>query len=413
MVKQHHGMGAICSVLKRMLHPARLIREKCVNFAKDDRPDGLLTVREEVRLLKEALCLVFRHEDFEGQELFTCRKHARTLAEGPEHLCFVESAARPAAGAPEGEGGIDIPDDIRLQDGGQHTREDVELLRREGFNIDDDNDPAPENIPANNRESSAPVEETMWGWKGFCHRKSSGFGNRAPRINTLPHDVLGNVSFLAMFLLLLPSTFLQNVVLTSTNERLVRDRKERPVEWGEFIRFLGLWFHMACYVGHSRADFWSQHSVDPFDGAPVRFHAYMTQRRFDAILSCLTFTNKPPPACRDKFHCVRDLIAAFNSNMKDIFFPAWATCLDESMSAWLNKWTCPGFMFVPRKPHPFGNDHHGICCGLSNIMFVIELVEGKDEKERDPNEVTHGKTCALLLRLTSAIHQTDRKGCHS
>ena len=36
-------------------------------------------------------------------------------------------------------------------------------------------------------------------------------------------------------------------------------------------------------------------------------------------------------------------------------------------------------MFVPRKPHPRGNEYHTVACGLSGILFAIELVEGKDE----------------------------------
>ena len=35
-------------------------------------------------------------------------------------------------------------------------------------------------------------------------------------------------------------------------------------------------------------------------------------------------------------------------------------------------------MFVPRKPWPFGNEYHSVCCGLSGVMYGVELVEGKD-----------------------------------
>jgi hypothetical protein len=32
------------------------------------------------------------------------------------------------------------------------------------------------------------------------------------------------------------------------------------------------------------------------------------------------------------------------------------------MNTWLNKY-CPGFMVVPRKPHPYGNEYHSITDG--------------------------------------------------
>ena len=66
----------------------------------------------------------------------------------------------------------------------------------------------------------------------------------------------------------------------------------------------------------------------------------------------------------------------------------------------------PGWIFCPRKPHPFGNKYHSICCGLSGIMYAVELREGKDapaQRQVDPKEKKIGKTGCLLLRLTKAL----------
>ena len=38
------------------------------------------------------------------------------------------------------------------------------------------------------------------------------------------------------------------------------------------------------------------------------------------------------------------------------FLPSWINAIDESMSKWLNEYTCPGFMYIPRKPWKFGNE---------------------------------------------------------
>ncbi len=64
--------------------------------------------------------------------------------------------------------------------------------------------------------------------------------------------------------------------------------------------------------------------------------------------------------------------------MAAVFLAGWIVCLGESMAIWHNKWTCLGVVICPRKPHPFGNEYHGACCGLLTIMFVIKMVEGKD-----------------------------------
>jgi hypothetical protein len=68
-------------------------------------------------------------------------------------------------------------------------------------------------------------------------------------------------------------------------------------------------------------------------------------------------------------------------------------------------------MFVPRKPHPIGNEYHSICCGESGIMFAIEMVEGKDRPPQlgRPEHGEHGVTAGLLMRLTCAIRRFTGK----
>jgi Transposase IS4 len=133
------------------------------------------------------------------------------------------------------------------------------------------------------------------------------------------------------------------------------------------------------------------------------------QNRFDEILYALNYSPSDPPAFLDKFWQIRDMVAAWNENMSKVFVPSWISCLDESMSPWTNQWSCPGFMYVPRKPHPFGNEYHSICCGLSGLMYRIDLVEGKDNPPQVPKEFSEKtSTTALLLRMTKGIHHSGR-----
>ncbi|KAL7484030.1 hypothetical protein ACHAW6_009672 [Cyclotella cf. meneghiniana] len=48
------------------------------------------------------------------------------------------------------------------------------------------------------------------------------------------------------------------------------------------------------------------------------------------------------------------------------------------MTIWQSMWMCPGWVFCPQKPHPFGNKYHTICCAKSGILFDFEIVEGTD-----------------------------------
>jgi hypothetical protein len=72
------------------------------------------------------------------------------------------------------------------------------------------------------------------------------------------------------------------------------------------------------------------------------------------------------------------MVSEWNKNMAAVFSAGWAICLDKSMSIWTSRWTCPGWVFCPRKPWLFGNEYHSACCALCGLMFVIEMVEGKD-----------------------------------
>ena len=99
------------------------------------------------------------------------------------------------------------------------------------------------------------------------------------------------------------------------------------------------------------------------------------------------------------------MIQAWNKNMDENFVPSWINTIDKSMSKWLNKYTCPGFMCVPRKPWKFGNEYHDAGCADSDVIWQVDLREGKDrpchmgEKEHDEK----GQTVGTLLCLTKPV----------
>ena len=94
--------------------------------------------------------------------------------------------------------------------------------------------------------------------------------------------------------------------------------------------------------------------------------------------------------------------------MKELFSPAWVVCLDESMNPWTNQYTCPGWVFCPGKPYPEGDEYHTICCGMTGILFDLELREGKDHLSELPHAefFEEGMKAGLLLCLTKTIHYT-------
>jgi len=221
-------------------------------------------------------------------------------------------------------------------------------------------------------------------------------------------DIVQSMTIVQFFLLCLgwPIIYL---VLKCTNKNLSDDKQ---LDRGEFLRFVGLWLLMSSIDGgFDKMEYWSTVPAgDMLSGAPYRFNTWMSRNRFRAILHALLYSDEEKPRYADKFHCVRKLIRLWNENIQEIFRPGWLTCLDESMSRWFTKISCPGWVFCPRQPHSFGNEYHSICCSLSGIMFGIELVEGKDRPKQIPTQCTHkdGPTVGLLLRLTKLIHGTGK-----
>ena len=137
-----------------------------------------------------------------------------------------------------------------------------------------------------------------------------------------------------------------------------------------------------------------------YEGAPFRLQQYMSRTHFEAILSAIKYTKENPPAFVDCFWEVRELIDAWNESMLKNFSPSWINTIDESISKWINEFTCPGFMYVPCKPWPFGNEYHDAGCADSDVIWQVDLREGKDRpvqlgggKEHDEK----GKTTGTLL----------------
>ena len=61
----------------------------------------------------------------------------------------------------------------------------------------------------------------------------------------------------------------EGIIIPQTNIHL-QEQKHRPVSYGEFLCWLGLWFLMATINGPDCTDIWSMGEVDCFIGAPLR-----------------------------------------------------------------------------------------------------------------------------------------------
>ena len=179
---------------------------------------------------------------------------------------------------------------------------------------------------------------------------------------------------------------------------------------GEFIRCLGCWFYMGCWVEISnRSNWWSTAEPTISGGAPFRLNNYMSRTRFDGILVSIRYIDQKVIGYQDGFVHTRKIEEAWNLNMAEQFNPQWINVLDESMMECFGKYA-PRFMFVGRKPHHFVNERHTICCGLTFVLWIYQIVEGKDIPQslgqKEYNQLV--KTVSLMLRICRPIFGSDK-----
>ena len=105
------------------------------------------------------------------------------------------------------------------------------------------------------------------------------------------------------------------------------------------------------------------------------------------------------------------MIHAWNWHMSDVFHAEWVSCLDESMSIWKSRWTCSGSMFVPRKPHPVGNEYHTIVNGpmWGFVRCGNTRREGQTKRKKGKINTTNmERPGACFLNYVSPLFMTGK-----
>ena len=147
-----------------------------------------------------------------------------------------------------------------------------------------------------------------------------------------------------------------------SSESLSYLRRKRPWRRGDrFLPMSSYWCGSGCgswcqpFKVSSAVVFGAAAQLIPSRRLPTASMAYCLGHTFEEILNALTITNETQPAYKYLVLEARHLVDEWNHNTDTKFSPRYISCLDESMMKWVNKYTCPGFMFVPHKPWPFGN----------------------------------------------------------
>ena len=168
------GEGARCSCLAKYIRPSKDVAAALVNPKPGRRIDDLIAMSRDVTTCggKTFVSIFFWSSTIPGL-LHAAERWVKVEEQGPTDLLWENAAPTteaPAAAIYINERGEDIADFVF---NAQNRAEDIALVRNMGFEVDDDNEPAPENVPADDAtpvNGGALLEGQQWGWDGIDRR---------------------------------------------------------------------------------------------------------------------------------------------------------------------------------------------------------------------------------------------------
>ena len=152
----HLGTGAQCSVLLNYLRPSKILKEIHPNFTKNYHMEGIVTVKRDTVTSRWQTyeSVFFSHPDFPGL-ISSARRYVRVNKDGdPSDFWGTYSSHRCDAPLTTTETTTKENDtnnnhdniNISIFQSTNHAK-DIANIRNQGFKVDNDNKPVPENIP--------------------------------------------------------------------------------------------------------------------------------------------------------------------------------------------------------------------------------------------------------------------------
>ncbi|KAG7368134.1 hypothetical protein IV203_030877 [Nitzschia inconspicua] len=156
------GREAGIIVLSKYIRPFEHIRSKWPNPESGHRLRGVV-IRQEMKEIrgKDQLSIIFHCEDFKDSdgnpiELYAVKRWCHIIKEGPSDFFYDTEPTVEAAGT-QSEQELILEEAAQVMDGGDGQLDEMESGAIRGVaETDDDNEPAPENIPTANGQQLNP-----------------------------------------------------------------------------------------------------------------------------------------------------------------------------------------------------------------------------------------------------------------
>ena len=247
------GVGALGSAKARFFHPSERIRAQWPNDYKRNLT-RVLVIGEGKRTVnrREQWCYIVRIPEIDDGTEFHIVKSNFLVTTAPEVPFAGEQRSRrtnqrPATAVADGVDPLRvIGRDVvpNLGEGGDA----IDELRRQGIEVDDDNELAPENSDA-----TKPNPGNGWFEKPtMCPRRMANINNMKGKFNSHRWEVIAEMNELDQFRLCFPEQFVIDVIIPETNKHLVGT----ALTLQEFYVWLGCIFFMACFEGISDRNDW-------------------------------------------------------------------------------------------------------------------------------------------------------------
>ena len=248
-------VGVHVSCLSKFLHPSDHIRHQYPNPVSGHCLQGCIIVWQVVKRVskRDQLCIVVQHDDFKANEEFiklhAVKRYFCVAEEGDPDQFF----DNPGTGHAGEEAPAQVPLPVVVEDSinGQSKEANTIKALCGVIDIDDDNEPASENVPRT-MDSSNQMLLTEWGHNGFCYRKNQNLGDSQARLN-FPVNPTTNGYYVQLFEGLFPEQVL-TVVFNKVNENM---HCEDDLTYGEFPWWSGIWVLMSMVDGADHHSFWT------------------------------------------------------------------------------------------------------------------------------------------------------------